>query len=121
MIARDEDSGTQRAVNTNAADEAAVDLPSGGSWTSFVAPLAVSQAAGAVLGSTPSGSPATCARGSRSRRSRSRCASATATSPTAAGQADDGSITNAVLSGAVQRPRRRARVDRRLHGQAADA
>ena len=30
----------------SAADEAAVDLPSGGSWTSFVAPLAVAQAAG---------------------------------------------------------------------------
>ena len=54
VIARDEDSDAQRSVNTNAADEAAVDLPSGGSWTSFVAPLAVSQAAGAVLGSTPS-------------------------------------------------------------------
>jgi hypothetical protein len=100
VIARDEDSDTQRAVNTNAADEAAVDLPSGGSWTSFVAPLAVSQAAGAVLGSTPS------------RLSGDMCARITLAElekplrfcnryiSTSAGQAEDGSVTNAVLGGA---------------------
>jgi hypothetical protein len=100
VIARDEDSGTLRAVNTNAADEAAVDLPSGGSWTSFVAPLAVSQAAGAVMASTPT------------RLTGDMCARITVSEikeplrfcnryvSVAAGQADDGSITNAVLSGA---------------------
>ena len=100
VIARDEDSGILRAVTTNAADEAAVDLPSGGSWTSFVAPLAVSQAAGAVLGSTPS------------RLTGDMCARITLTEldkplrfcnryvSVAAGQGEDGSITNAVLSGA---------------------
>ena len=100
MIARDEDANLQRSVVTGAADEAAVDLPSGGSWTSFVAPLAVSQAAGAVLGSTPS------------RLSGEMCARITLAQvekplrfcnryiSTAAGQAEDGSVTNAVLSGA---------------------
>ena len=100
-IARDEDSGTLRAVNASAADEAAVDLPSGGSWTSFVAPLAVSQAAGAALGSTPS------------RLTGEMCARITVSEikkplrfcnryvSVAAGQADDGSVTNAVLSGAA--------------------
>jgi hypothetical protein len=100
VIARDEDSGAQRSVNTSAADEAAVDLPSGGSWTSFVAPLAVSQAAGAVLGSTPSRlSGEMCARINvveikKPLRFCNRYISVSA------GQADDGSITNAVMSGA---------------------
>jgi hypothetical protein len=53
VITRDLDSHAIRTVTAAAADEAAVDLPSGGSWTSFVAPLAVAQGAGAVLGSTP--------------------------------------------------------------------
>jgi hypothetical protein len=53
VIARDEDSGETTTLRTQAADEGAVDLPSGGSWTSFVAPLAVAQAAGEVLGSSP--------------------------------------------------------------------
>src|SRR4051794_11529876 len=53
VIADDEDAKARNVVNTSAADEAAVDLPSGGSWTSAVAPLAVSQAAGSVLGSVP--------------------------------------------------------------------
>jgi hypothetical protein len=101
VIARDEDSQTLRTVTTNAADEAAVDLPSGGSWTSFVAPLAVTQAAGAVLGSTPS------------RLTGEMCARITLAElkkplrfcnryvSVSAGQADDGSITNAVMSGAA--------------------
>jgi hypothetical protein len=54
IIARDTDSGGIKTVNAQAADEAAVDLPSGGSWTSFVAPLSVAQAAAEVLGSLPS-------------------------------------------------------------------
>ena len=53
VIAQDTDSKAMRTLTAGAADEAAVDLPSGGSWTSFVAPLAVAQAAGEVLGSTP--------------------------------------------------------------------
>jgi hypothetical protein len=101
VIAHDEDSDARRSVVTNAADEAAVDLPSGGSWTSFVAPLAVSQAAGAVLGSTPS------------RLTGEMCARITVSEikkplrfcnryiSTAAGQSEDGSVTNAVLSGAA--------------------
>jgi hypothetical protein len=53
VIGRDLDSGGITTVRVSAADEAAVDLPSGGSWTSFVAPLTVAQAAGQLLGSTP--------------------------------------------------------------------
>ena len=45
VIVHDEDAKTQQVVDTNAADEAAVDLPSGGSWTSAIAPLAVAQGA----------------------------------------------------------------------------
>jgi hypothetical protein len=101
VVARDEDSNTTRSVITNAADEAAVDLPSGGSWTSFVAPLAVSQAAGAVLGSTPGRLSGTmCARISiaeipKPLRFCNRYIS------TSAGPGEDGSTTNAVLSGAA--------------------
>ena len=53
VIADDEDAKARNVVNTKAADEAAVDLPSGGSWTSAIAPLAVAQAASSVLGSVP--------------------------------------------------------------------
>ena len=84
-----------------AADEAAVDLPSGGSWTSFVAPVAVAQAAGEVLGSTPARLTGTmCARITiqeikKPLRFCNRYVS------TAAGQGDDGSTSNAVQSGIV--------------------
>jgi hypothetical protein len=54
VTARDVGTGTSRTVNTRVADEAAVDLPSGGSWLTSIAPLAVVQAATNVLGSTPS-------------------------------------------------------------------
>src|SRR4051794_412973 len=53
VTARDEDTGATRTVDVDTADESAVDLPSGSSWTSQVAPLAVLQAIGAVLDSTP--------------------------------------------------------------------
>ena len=101
VLARDEDRGVQRAVNTNVADEAAVDLPSGGSWTSFVAPLAVAQAAGAALGSTPGRlTGEMCARMSLAEldeplRFCNRYISL------AASQSEDGTMTNAVLSGAA--------------------
>ena len=100
VIARDLDTNAVTAVNTAAADEAAVDLPSGGSWTSFVAPLAVSQAAAGLLGSTPA------------RLTGNMCAKIAIkelTKPVrfcnryvsvSAAQGDDGSALNAVLSGA---------------------
>jgi hypothetical protein len=100
VIARDLDRNTLSAVNTTAADEAAIDLPSGGSWTSFVAPLAVSQAASGVLGATPA------------RLTGDMCARITLAElktplrfcnryvSVAAGQADDGSTENAVMAGA---------------------
>ncbi len=43
----------ERTVATNVADETAVDQPTGGSILSFLAPLAVTQAAGTVLGGSP--------------------------------------------------------------------
>jgi hypothetical protein len=100
VVARDMDDNGLAAVNSVAADEAAVDLPSGGSWTSFVAPLAVSQAANAVLGSTPG------------RLTGEMCARITLAElkaplrfcnryvSTALSQGDDGATVNAVLSGA---------------------
>jgi hypothetical protein len=100
-IARDEDSGKITTVNTNAADEAAVDLPSGGAWTSAIAPLAVAQSVSGVLGSTPSRlTGEMCARISiaeikKPLRFCNRYIS------TGAGQADDGGASNAVLSGAA--------------------
>ncbi|MDA0173955.1 hypothetical protein OJ998_32940 [Solirubrobacter taibaiensis] len=101
VIARDLDTNGMLAVNTSAADEAAVDLPSGGSWTSFVAPLAVSSAASGLLGSVPARlTGEMCA----------RIAIQQITKPVrfcnryvsvSAAQADDGTQLNAVLSGAA--------------------
>jgi hypothetical protein len=54
VLARDRTSGAQQTLNVRVADEGAVDLPSGGSWLTSIAPLAVVQAATDVLGSTPS-------------------------------------------------------------------
>ncbi|MBE2318837.1 hypothetical protein DVA67_022870 [Solirubrobacter sp. CPCC 204708] len=100
VIARDQDTNGLLAVNAAAADEAAVDLPSGGSWTSFVAPLSVSQAAAGLLGSVPS------------RLTGEMCARITIQQigkpvrfcnryvSVSAAQADDGTTLNAVLSGA---------------------
>jgi hypothetical protein len=51
--ATDLDTGAQRTVVTNVADETAVDQPTGGSTLTFLAPLAVTQAAGTVLGGSP--------------------------------------------------------------------
>jgi hypothetical protein len=51
--ATDLDSGAKRTVRANVADETGVDQPTGSSILSFVAPLAVTQAAGSVLGGSP--------------------------------------------------------------------
>ena len=97
-----------------------MDLPSGGSWTSFVAPLAVAQAAGELLGSTPA------------RLTGEMCARiAIAADQQAAallqplrlrlgGAGEDGDAANAVLTGAANDLGGRALDDRRLHGHAAD-
>ena len=51
--ATDLDSGAKKTVTTNVADETAVDQPTGGAILTFLAPLAVTQAAGTVLGGSP--------------------------------------------------------------------
>jgi hypothetical protein len=101
VLARDEATHKDTVLDTKVADEAAVDLPSGGSWTSSVAPLAVVQAATSALGSTPS------------RVTGDMCARIELTElktpmrfcnryvSTASEAADDGSLTNAVVSGAA--------------------
>ncbi|MDA0163353.1 hypothetical protein OM076_23965 [Solirubrobacter ginsenosidimutans] len=101
VIARDEDANTTNVVNTNAADEAAVDLPSGGSWTSAIAPLAVAQAASSVIGSVPGRMTGdmcariTVAEISKPLRFCNRYVSSSG------GQSDDGGSSNAVLTGAA--------------------
>jgi hypothetical protein len=101
VIAQDTDSEAMKTVTAAAADEAAVDLPSGGSWTSFVAPVAVAQAVGEVLGSTPGRMTGTmCARiglegVDRPLRFCNRYVSL------ASGEGETGGLSNAVLSGAV--------------------
>ena len=51
--ATDLDTGAKRTIVTNVADESGVDQPTGGSILTFLAPLAVGQAAGTVLGGSP--------------------------------------------------------------------
>jgi hypothetical protein len=101
VIAQDTDSKTMKTVTAAAADEAAVDLPSGGSWTSFVAPVAVAQAVGEVLGSTPGRLTGTmCARiGIAELEKPLRFCNRYVSLAT--GEGDDGSLSNAVVSGAV--------------------
>jgi hypothetical protein len=101
VIAQDTDSEAMKTVTAGAADEAAVDLPSGGSWTSFVAPVAVAQAAGEVLGSAPARLTGTmCARIGiaeleKPLRFCNRYVSL------AVGEDDNGGLSNAVLSGVI--------------------
>jgi hypothetical protein len=99
--ARDTATGTTRTVNTRVADEEAVDLPSGGSWLTSVAPLAVVQAATNVLGATP---------GRVTGRMCARIGLAELKQPLrfcnryvslAQEQGDDGSLGNAVTTGAA--------------------
>ena len=53
VSATDLDTGVTRNLVTNVADETAVDQPTGGSILTFLAPLAVVEAAGRVLGGSP--------------------------------------------------------------------
>ena len=53
VFATDLDTGAKRTVSIDVADESGVDEPTGGSILSFIAPLAVTQAAGSVLGGSP--------------------------------------------------------------------
>jgi len=53
VFATDLDIGARRTVSVDVADESGVDEPTGGSILSFLAPLAVTQAAGTVLGGSP--------------------------------------------------------------------
>jgi hypothetical protein len=53
ITAQDLDTGAEKVVTTNVADEADVDQPTGGSILSLIAPLAVTQAGGTVLGGSP--------------------------------------------------------------------
>jgi hypothetical protein len=101
VIARDQDTDGTFVIDTAAADEAAVDLPSGGSWTSFVAPLAVTQAAAGLLGSVPSRlTGEMCARIAIQQLTKPVRFCNRYVSLTAA-QGEDGSQLNAVMSGAA--------------------
>jgi hypothetical protein len=100
-LARDTATGRTAAIRSRVADEAAVDLPSGGSWLTSVGPLAVVQAATDVLGSTP---------GRVTGRMCARIGLAELKTPLrfcnryvsiAQDQADDGSLGNAVTTGAA--------------------
>ncbi|MGI8780752.1 MAG: hypothetical protein ACR2L8_11430 [Solirubrobacteraceae bacterium] len=53
VSATDLDTGAKRSVTTNVADETSIDQPTGGSILPLLAPLAVLQAAGTVLGGSP--------------------------------------------------------------------
>src|SRR4051794_6039240 len=101
VIARDLDGNALTTVDTAAADEAAVDLPSGGSWASFLAPLAgAPAAAGGLRRAPPPLTGEMCARITLAQLSKplhfcNRYVS------TVSGQADDGTSENAVISGAA--------------------
>jgi hypothetical protein len=101
VLARDVDASKDAAVDLNVADEAKLDLPSGGSWTSALAPLAVIQAVTNVLGSTPSRVTGdVCARISVAELSKPMgfCNRYVSTSSSLS---DDGSLGNAVTTGAA--------------------
>jgi hypothetical protein len=53
VLATDLDTGATRSVVSSVADETDVDQPTGGSILTFLAPLAVTEAAGTVLGGSP--------------------------------------------------------------------
>jgi hypothetical protein len=101
VLARDVDTGRDANIDLKVADEAAVDLPNGTSATSAIAPLAVVQAATNVFGSTPirvTGD--VCARISVAELAKPMryCNRYVSTS---ASVADDGSLGNAVTTGAA--------------------
>ena len=101
VLARDVDAKRDTNLDLRVADEAALDLPSGGSWTSALAPLAVVQAATTVFDSTPvrvTGDVCariTVAELSKPMRYCNRYVS------TSADISDDGSLGNAVTTGAA--------------------
>ena len=100
VIAQDGDTGARRVVDVNVADESAVDLPLGSSPLTQIAPLAVAQALSSLLASQPARQTATmCARITlaeikRPLRFCNRYVS------NALSEGDDGSLANAVTSGA---------------------
>jgi hypothetical protein len=100
VIAQDGDTGARRVVDVNVADESAVDLPLGTSPLTQIAPLAVAQALSSLLASQPARQTATmCARITlqeleRPLRFCNRYVS------NALSEGDDGSLANAVTSGA---------------------
>ncbi len=101
VLARDTGpGGKQETLRARVADEEAMDLPSGGSWLTSVAPLTLVQAASDVLGSTPGRvTGQMCARIGLAELERplrfcNRYVSL------AQEQADDGSLGNAVTTGA---------------------
>jgi hypothetical protein len=101
VVAHDVDAKHDATVDMTVADEAKVDLPSGGSWTSALAPLAVVQAATNVFGSTPSrvtGDVCTDIRVAELSKPMRFCNRYVSTS---ASLSDDGSLGNAVTTGAA--------------------
>jgi hypothetical protein len=99
--ARDLGTGAQQDVSVRVADEEAVDLPSGGSWLTAVGPLAVVQASTSVLGATPGRvTGRMCARISISER-KTPMRFCNRYVSIAQEQSDDGSLGNAVTTGAA--------------------
>jgi hypothetical protein len=101
VLARDVDAKHDATVDMNVADEAKLDLPSGGSWTTALAPLAVVQAATNVFGSTPGRVTGdVCTRISVAELAKPMRFCNRYVSTTSA-LADDGSLGNAVSTGAA--------------------
>jgi hypothetical protein len=101
VLAHDVDARHDATLDMNVADEARVDIPSGGSWTSALAPLAIVQAATDVFDSTPSrvtGDVCTDIRVAELSKPMRFCNRYVSTSATLA---DDGSLGNAVTTGAA--------------------
>lgn len=101
VVARDVAANHTATVDMNVADEAKLDLPSGGSWTSALAPLAMVQAATDVLDSTPSrvtGDVCADIRVAELSKPMRFCNRYVSTSATLN---DDGSLGNAVTTGAA--------------------
>jgi hypothetical protein len=101
VLAHDVDAKHDATLDMNVADEARVDIPSGGSWTSALAPLAIVQAATDVFDSTPSrvtGDVCTDIRVAELSKPMRFCNRYVSTSATLS---DDGSLGNAVTTGAA--------------------
>jgi hypothetical protein len=101
VLARDVDAKHDSNIDLRVADEAAMDIPSGSSWTSALAPLAVVQAATNVFDSTPARATGdVCARIAVAELSKPMrfCNRYVSTS---AEMSDDGSLGNAVTTSAA--------------------